>query len=105
MKQKKCKLLGRGKRQHSGIFTHRGPGTSKSYSQIRMHSSKQKNARIEPVVLKLAKKIDNYVLFAGRKFKNFREANNWYLLPEHLKGSKNEHKARTSPPVNASMPA
>jgi len=34
-------LQKRGKRQRSGIASRRGPGTSKSFSQIRMHSSQQ----------------------------------------------------------------
>lgn len=74
------KLLKRGKRQRSGILSKRGPGTSKNFNQVRMHFSEQKKSRIEPVVLKLTKRISKGVfVFAKLEFTSVRTANNWCL--------------------------
>jgi len=76
-------LMKRGCRNRSGVLSRRGPGTSKSHSDIRMHSSAMKKERIEPIVLKETKrtKIGGRVVFEfrGKKFPNVREANNHYI--------------------------
>lgn len=76
------KLSKRGKRQRSGILSKRGPGTSKNFNQIRMHSSIHQH--IDKVVKKEAKRIEKpdgakVWKFHGIEYTNIRAANFAYM--------------------------
>ena len=75
-------LQKRGKRQRSGILSKRGPGTSKSYNQVRMHSSI--NPKIDKTVKREAKRIEKpdgakVWKFRGVEYTNIRAANFAYM--------------------------
>lgn len=67
-------------RQRSGVISRRGPGTSKNFGQIRMHSSAPR-LRIDPVVKnKIKRKSDKSGWeFLGNVYSNIRNANRAYL--------------------------
>ena len=67
-------------RKRTGIASKRGPGTSKNFAQLRLHSSAPR-LRIEPTVKKsIKRKADKSGWdFQGTIFTNIRAANRAYL--------------------------
>lgn len=77
-----AKLQKRRRRNRSDVASRRGPGTSKSFNQTRMHSSAKKKDRIEPAVIAQAKRAEDgkHWLFRGEYFKSLRDANEYYFI-------------------------